>query len=885
MKNNLNLRENGSFTLENVDAYSYLYFPMTNYKGMKSSITPSLGGDAKMDQNSFLLTPVTNEDSHNSFFNRNVYFRVNNEYVWSITGNTPYQMLHKDEVRLEAEILLHKIVRSNAEVQCTIESFVPFKGDFQELHKVTFQNISNQKMTVKPVISIPIYSRSADNIRDHRHVTSLLNKATIEENGIINQPTFTFDERGHNLNNIHYAVFVKSNADLHIKNYWPILEEFIGEGGNLLDPEVVKEDCVSNHQPGDKVSGYELTGGFEYENVELDTQEEITFYISISMDPDLQVIQSQAASLGEESFELQKAETRLAWEKELSTLQISLGDKQWNGWLRWVTLQPILRRIYGCSFLPHHDYGRGGRGWRDLWQDSLALILMNPSEVRSSLLNHFSGVRIDGSNATIIGDQPGEFKADRNNIARVWMDHGAWPYITTMLYVNKSGDYRFLLEPQKYFKDQFNHYTKQVDFDFQNVSHIQMTQDNQEYKGTILEHLLLQNLVPFYNVGEHNNIRIEGADWNDALDMAKDKGESVAFSALYASNLIELGETLMKLNDRGIPQIEVLQEMEILFSNVDFKSVEAKQTLLNTYFDSVSKTVSGKTVVLETKTIGRKLILMGGFLQSHIRNNEWMETEEYSWFNGYYDGDGNRLEDVSKRHMTLTGQVFAIYSGTATYDQICNIMDSADDFLFKEEIGGYILNTDFDELKLNMGRLFGFAYGHKENGAMFSHMAVMFANALYRRNYVKAGNKVLSSIYNHCVNIENSKIYPGIPEYVDPNGRGMYHYLTGSASWYILTMVTEVFGVQADFGQLVLQPKLLASHFNKMDQASIITLINNHPVEIIYNNQKRLNYGDYWIETVFIDDKPVEFTPYKGGIMIEGEITGSKIEVILEYPY
>ncbi|MFR8427338.1 MAG: hypothetical protein ACLVCH_06955 [Roseburia inulinivorans] len=30
--------------------------------------------------------------------------------------------------------------------------------------------------------------------------------------------------------------------------------------------------------------------------------------------------------------------------------------------MRWVSFQPILRRIYGCSFLPHHDYGKGGRG-------------------------------------------------------------------------------------------------------------------------------------------------------------------------------------------------------------------------------------------------------------------------------------------------------------------------------------------------------------------------------------------------------------------------------------------------------------------------------------------------------------------------------------------
>ena len=72
--------------------------------------------------------------------------------------------------------------------------------------------------------------------------------------------------------------------------------------------------------------------------------------------------------------------------------------------MRWVSLQPLLRRIYGCSFLPHHDYGRGGRGWRDLWQDCLSLLLMDPGGVGEMIQASFGGVRMDGTNATIIGE-------------------------------------------------------------------------------------------------------------------------------------------------------------------------------------------------------------------------------------------------------------------------------------------------------------------------------------------------------------------------------------------------------------------------------------------------------------------------------------------------
>lgn len=60
-----------SFSLDNPDTYNYLYFPLANAAGMMSSITPSLGGDIKTDQNTFLLAPVSAEDLHTSRSTRN----------------------------------------------------------------------------------------------------------------------------------------------------------------------------------------------------------------------------------------------------------------------------------------------------------------------------------------------------------------------------------------------------------------------------------------------------------------------------------------------------------------------------------------------------------------------------------------------------------------------------------------------------------------------------------------------------------------------------------------------------------------------------------------------------------------------------------------------
>jgi len=74
-------------------------------------------------------------------------------------------------------------------------------------------------------------------------------------------------------------------------------------------------------------------------------------------------------------------ETKEYWLEKLN-VKYKTNSPDFDAWMLWVNFQPMLRRIYGCSFLPHHDYGKGGRGWRDLWQDCLALLMMNPDGVK-----------------------------------------------------------------------------------------------------------------------------------------------------------------------------------------------------------------------------------------------------------------------------------------------------------------------------------------------------------------------------------------------------------------------------------------------------------------------------------------------------------------------
>lgn len=865
------INDEGDFQVKDPHKVSYTYFPLCNEKGMKSSVTATLNGDIKIDHNHFALMPVSQEDLHNSKATRNFWIDIDGYGLWSATGNSAKQSVEdKDEVTLEAGFLWKKLVRKNTElgIESTVKIFAPSEIDFVEFAKVTIKNTSSVPLEITPTVAIPLYCRSADNLRDHRHVTALLNRATILDNGIMNKPTLAFDERGHTKNEVSYSVLATDERNNKPKNYYPVLEEFIGDGGSLDWPSTIVEKLDSKYRPGDKIDGYEIIGGLQFEKIKLEQDEEYSYVFLIAIDEkggSFEDISSKYCSV--EAFDKYFTKNKAFWKKKLETLEFNTGDENFNNWIKWVTLQPILRRIYGCSFLPHHDYGRGGRGWRDLWQDCLALILMEPKDVRYLLLNNYGGIRVDGSNATIIGSKPGEFVADRNNIARVWMDHGSWPLLTTKLYVDRSGDIDFLFEKQTYFKDKHINRSKSIDENWdEEYGNIQIDRGNNVYFGTILEHLLVQNLTLFFNVGEHNNILLEDADWNDGLDMASKRGESVAFTAFYGSNLLELANMIQEIKQRrNIEVIEVFEEMAILFDTINnpvkYGSVEEKKALLKTYFDKCRHNIAGKKVSIDIDNIINDLQKKGNWIMEHIRENEWIDsTDGLGWFNGYYDDNSEPLEsgDLQNIKMTLTGQVFNIMGGVATQEHIRKIVKAADKHLRDESVGGYRLNNDFKEVKLNMGRLFGFAFGHKENGAMFSHMAVMYSNALYKRNFANEGFKVINGIYNHCMNFDVSKIYPGMPEYIDMKGRGMYHYLTGSASWMILNMVTEVFGVKGYYGDLVLEPKILLEQFDEKGAAKINTLFADKILEISYINSNSKEYGEYSIKGLEINGEEIE---------------------------
>ncbi|RQV98978.1 MAG: cellobiose phosphorylase, partial [Calditrichaeota bacterium] len=544
-------------------------------------------------------------------------------------------------------------------------------------------------------------------------------------------------------------------------------------------------------------------------------------------------------------------------------------NHDFNNWVRWVSFQLKCRQIFGNSYLPDFGYGRGGRGWRDLWQDLLSIFLVDPESARQEIINNFGGIRVDGSNATIIGTRPGEFIADRNNVPRTWCDHAAWPVFVLNFYIQQSGDYEILFKELPYWKDQFSHRCKKIDKNWsEKYGFQQKTESGEVYPGSIFEHVLLQQLAAFFHVGEHNNLLLEGADWNDTLDMARERGESVCFYNFYGANLNILADLLEHLRETGLTQISLLTEVAMLLDtpgnqhNIDYGSPREKQAVLQKYFDSVSHSVSGGKTDIPLDELIDDLRMKADHILNHIRDNEWISTKEgYSFFNGHYDNDARRVHGDHELgvRMDLTSQVMPVMFDVATDEQIGEIVRSAKQYLKDHDRPGLRLCTDFRELKLNLGRITGFVYGYKEHGSKWMQQNVMLMYGLYKRGFVREGYEIFRDVFQLCIDSATAKIFPGIPSYLEPGDRGAYAYLTGSSTWLILALTTQMFGVRGEKGNLCLEPKLMAEQFSENGETEIQCAFRNIGLRIHFIKRNKMDWPDYLISGITVNGRQAQF--------------------------
>jgi cellobiose phosphorylase len=189
--------------------------------------------------------------------------------------------------------------------------------------------------------------------------------------------------------------------------------------------------------------------------------------------------------------------------------------------------------------------------------------------------------------------------------------------------------------------------------------------------------------------------------------------------------------------------------------------------------------------------------------------------QELAFYNGHYDDHARRVHGDHPRgvRIDLTSQVLPTIFGTGTGEQVTRMYSAVQRYLRNPGTGGLRLCSDFAELKLDFGRVSGFTYGYKEHGGIWNQQNAMYLYGLYRRGRVREGYHVFQDLYRLVMDSGQSKVLPGIPSYFDKFGRGAFCYLTGSATWLTLSLLTLVYGVRGQAGDLVIHPRLVREQF------------------------------------------------------------------------
>ena len=186
------------------------------------------------------------------------------------------------------------------------------------------------------------------------------------------------------------------------------------------------------------------------------------------------------------------------------------------------------------------------------------------------------------------------------------MDHAFWPFVTTKFYIDQTGDLEILLRRFRILR--ICSPKRGTDHDTgwdETYGKCQRTEGGVVYFGSVLEHLLLQNLCAFYDVGAHNEMRLHGADWNDALDMAWENGESVAFTSAYAGNLKEIAHCIRLLEQETgckLPlRLQKRWECCLQVAGSCMRNVEKKRGILDAYLEKCAHNLSGQTMIVKSR--------------------------------------------------------------------------------------------------------------------------------------------------------------------------------------------------------------------------------------------------------------------------------------------
>ncbi len=244
-------------------------------------------------------------------------------------------------------------------------------------------------------------------------------------------------DRGHWNINYTYTGFISSNKK--VSGYEGDKEAFIGQYGDLINPESVKSGKLSQ-QTGNWTDPI----GCLKVNLNLNNKEEdrVVFFLGLKNSKD-EIRKSLSKFSTPEKIDFAFKDVKLFWEKMLGTLEIETPDDGMNilvnNWLRY---QAISGRLWGRTAYYQQS---GAYGFRDQLQDSLVFLPIDPEYTKSQIKLHAKHQFADGT--VLHWWHP----ITETGLETKMTDDLLWLPFLMIHYLNETNDYNFFNEEIEYY--------------------------------------------------------------------------------------------------------------------------------------------------------------------------------------------------------------------------------------------------------------------------------------------------------------------------------------------------------------------------------------------------------------------------------------------------
>ncbi|MFC0244887.1 GH36-type glycosyl hydrolase domain-containing protein [Falsochrobactrum ovis] len=306
--------------------------------------------------------------------------------------------------------------------------------------------------------------------------------------------------------------------------------EFIGTTGSVDRPEVVLQGkALSNTVE----AGRDPCAALAFDiDVGPGETREIIFLLGNAAD------QSEAKSLVSEAraaiFADKLAATKQQWDRYFSKVQVKTPDPAFDLMVNsWLPYQALACRIWARAAFYQAS---GAYGFRDQLQDTLSLLLLEPSLARAQILNAASRQFPEGD------VQHWWLPATGAGVRTLISDDVVWLGYGTSLYVKTTGDVSILDEELPFLEGR-----KLEEGEHDAFYEPQTSKDT----ASLYEHCAIALDLAITRTGKHGLPLILGGDWNDGMNLVgvKGEGESVWLGWFLAYTLKQFIPIAQSRND------------------------------------------------------------------------------------------------------------------------------------------------------------------------------------------------------------------------------------------------------------------------------------------------------------------------------------------------